>query len=83
MLIKKEIQLKENYKIPVGFCPKCEARIVYSDDGTDKNNVQVVCVDENYKGVSIMCHRCKSMLRVIEKSSPVTLQFPALARIQA
>ena len=59
--------MKDKYKIPVGFCPKCEARIAYSDDGTDKNHVRVECVDENYKGVTIMCHRCKSMLRVIEK----------------
>jgi len=83
MLIKKEILLKENYKIPVGFCPKCTARIVYSDDGSDKNNIQVICVDENYKGVSIMCHRCKSMLRVIEKHPSVGLQFPVLAGLQA
>ena len=80
---KKEIQLKDKYKIPVGFCPKCEARIAYSDDGSVKNFVRVECVDENYKGVSIMYHRCKSMLRVIEKSSPVSLQFPILAEIQA
>ncbi len=75
--------MKDNYKIPVGFCPKCDARIAYSDDGTDKNNVQVVCVDENYKGVTIMCHKCKSMLRVIEIQPSVSLQFPVLAGIQA
>ena len=75
--------MKDNYKIPVGFCPKCDARIAYSDDGRDKNNIQVICVDENYKGVSIMCHRCKTMLRVVENPSPVSLQFPVLAGTQA
>ena len=75
--------MKNNYKIAVGFCPKCEARIAYSDDGSDKNNVQVVCVDENYKGVTIMCHRCKSMLRVIENQPPLGLLIPVFAGLQA
>ena len=75
--------MKKKYKIPVGFCPKCEARIAYSDDGSDKNYVRVECVDENYKGVTIMCHKCKSMLRVIEIQPSVSLQFPVLAGIQA
>ena len=75
--------MKDKYKIPVGFCPKCEARIAYSDYGSDKNHVRVECVDENYKGVTIMCHKCKSMLRVIEIQPSVCLQIPVLAGIQA
>ena len=81
--MRKETLLKDKYKIPVGFCPKCEARIAYSDDGADKNHVRVECVDENYKGVTIMCHRCKSMLRVIEIQPPISLQFPVITGIQA
>ena len=75
--------MKEKYKIPVGFCPKCDARIAYSNDGADKKYVRVECVDENYKGVTIMCHRCKSMLRVIETQPPVRLQVPGYAELQA
>ena len=75
MLIEEEILLKDNYKIPVGFCPKCNAHIVYSDDGTDKNNIEVVCVDSNYKGKTIMCRRCKSMLIVREKRTIISSWF--------
>ena len=46
--------------------------------------IDVVCVDEDYNGRTYMCHKCKSMLAVIDQNPcAVMISCPALMRIQA
>lgn len=54
-------------KIPIGFCPSCNRAVVYSDDGRDKKDIRVILADENYRGKTQLCAKCKTMYAVIEK----------------
>ena len=76
--------MKDKYKIPVGWCPKCESPVIYSKHGADKKYITVICVDEDYDGRTYMCHKCKSMVTVIDQNpQAVVLKNPALIRAQA
>ncbi len=76
--------MKKKYKIPVGWCPKCNSPVIYSNNGADKIYIDVIRVDDDYSGRTYMCHKCKSMLAVIDRNScAAMISCPALMRIQA
>ena len=58
--------MKKTYKIPVGNCPKCGRPVVYSDSGADKKYISVISADDDYKGHTQMCAKCKTMVAVID-----------------
>ena len=53
-------------RIPVGDCPNCGRPVVYSDNGADKKYISVTSVNDDYKGHTQMCAKCKTMVAVIE-----------------
>ena len=53
-------------RIPVGDCPNCGRPVVYSDNGSDKKYISVICVDDDYVGHTQICAKCKTMVAVIE-----------------
>ena len=76
--------MKKKYKIPVGFCPKCNSPAIYSNHGADKKYITVICVDEDYDGRTYMCHKCKSMLAVIDRNPcAIVIRNSSLQQIQA
>ena len=65
-VLKKEKTLKAvKRRIPVGKCPNCGSTVVYSDEGTDKKYISVLYVDDNYKGITYLCAKCKTMVAII------------------
>ena len=56
-----------NKKSPVGFCPTCNRPIIYSSNGKDKNAIIVSCADDDYKGRTYLCAKCKTMVAISEK----------------
>lgn len=61
-----------NRKIPIGRCPNCGSAVIYSDNGADKLRFTVIRADDDYKGQTYLCAKCKTMVAVIEKSRVVT-----------
>lgn len=57
----------EKRRIPVGDCPNCGRPVVFSCNGTEKKYISVISVDDDYKGPTQMCAKCKTMVAVIEK----------------
>ncbi len=58
-------------KIPVARCPVCRRSIVYSDDGRDRIRVSVAAAPPDYRGRTVMCAKCKTMLVISEKERPL------------
>ena len=56
-----------NRKIPIGFCPTCNRPIIYSSNGKDKNAIIVSRADDDYKGRTYLCAKCKTMVAISEK----------------
>ena len=56
-----------NRKIPIGRCPTCNRPIIYSSNGKDKNAIIVSCADDDYKGRTYLCAKCKTMVAISEK----------------
>ena len=69
-----------NRKIPIGFCPTCNRPIIYSSNGKDKNNIIVSRADDDYKGQTYLCAKCKTMVAVIPKQS---FGLPLLGAVEA
>ena len=65
--INKEKQLNNKRKIPIGRCPNCGSAVIYSDNGADKLRFTVIRADDDYKGQTYLCAKCKTMVAVIEK----------------
>lgn len=53
-------------KIPIGRCPNCGSAVIYSDNGADKLRFTVIRADDDYKGQTYLCAKCKTMVAVIE-----------------
>ena len=76
--------MKDKYKIPVGWCPNCGAPIIYSNHGADKKYITVICVDDDYDGRTYMCHKCKSMVAVIDRNPcAAMISSQTFVRLQA
>lgn len=56
-----------NRKIPIGRCPNCGSAVIYSVNGADKLRFTVIRADDDYKGQTYLCAKCKTMVAVIEK----------------
>ena len=56
-------------RIPIVRCPNsdCGRTLLFSSEPMDKYNVITKVVTENYKGKSMMCSRCKTLVAIIEK----------------
>jgi hypothetical protein len=66
-----------NRKIPVGFCPTCNRPIIYSSNGKDKNAIIVSRADDDYIGRTYLCAKCKTMVRIIEKTK-ATFEYESM-----
>ena len=56
-------------KIPIGRCPNCGSAVIYSDNGADKLRFTVIRADDDYKGQTYLCAKCKTMVAIVEKRS--------------
>ena len=56
-------------RIPVARCPNvgCQRTLLYSDDPKDKLRITTRVAEDGYKGKSMFCSRCKTMVAIIEK----------------
>ena len=66
MLEKDKILKASKRRIPVGRCPNCGSTVVYSDAGTDKKYISVIYADDDYKGTTYLCAKCKTMIAIID-----------------
>ena len=59
----------ETKRIPIARCPvpDCERTLIYSGDPKDKHTVILRVAEDGYRGKTIMCPKCKTVLKVIEK----------------
>ena len=60
---------KDIKRIPIARCPNADCRrtLLYSDDPKDKLRITTRIAEDGYKGTSIFCSRCKTMVAIIEK----------------
>ena len=57
-------------RIPIARCPvpNCGRTLMYSGDPKDKHTVMLSIADDGYLGKTMMCPKCKTVLKVIEKT---------------
>ena len=60
----------KNLRIPIARCPvpDCGRTLMYSGDPKDKHTVTLSVANDGYQGKTMMCPKCKTVLKVIEKS---------------
>ena len=56
-------------RIPIARCPvlDCGRTLIYSGDPKDKHTVTLSIADDGDQGKTMMCPKCKTVLKVIEK----------------
>ena len=56
-------------RIPIARCPVLdfERTLLYSGNPKDKNTVILSVANDGYNGKTMMCPKCKTVLKVIEK----------------
>ena len=56
-------------RIPIARCPVpgCGRTLMYSGDPKDKHTVILRVAEDGYRGKTMMCPKCKTILKVIEK----------------
>ena len=56
-------------RIPIARCPNpnCGRTLMYSGDPKDKHTVMLSIAGDGYRGKTMMCPKCKTVLKVIEK----------------
>ena len=56
-------------RIPIARCPvpDCGRTLMYSGDPKDKHTVTLSIANDGYQGKTMMCPKCKTVLKVIEK----------------
>ena len=59
----------KNLRIPIARCPvpDCGRTLMYSGDPKDKHTVMLSIATDGYHGKTMMCPKCKTVLKVIEK----------------
>ena len=71
MYDKKEVVPMEKTikRIPIARCPvpNCGRTLMYSGDPKDKHTVILSIANDGYQGKTMMCPKCKTVLKVIEK----------------
>ena len=60
---------KTTKRIPIARCPvaDCGRTLMYSGNPKDKHTVLLGVANNGYRGKTIMCPKCKTVLKVIEK----------------
>ena len=68
----------EKQRIPIAKCPnkECGCAILYSRNGKDKLKVTLRAAESDYKGPTILCARCKTMIRIILHSKEIVKYTP-------
>ena len=56
-------------RIPIAWCPICKHTVVYSDNPRGKKDIYIFPIYEGYRGKSLLCSKCKTMLAVIDKAA--------------
>lgn len=56
-------------RIPIARCPvlDCGRTLLYSGNPKDKNTVILSVANDGYNGKTMMCPKCKTVLKVVEK----------------
>ena len=56
-------------RIPIARCPNpdCSRTLLFSSDPKDKFYITTQIAGENYKGKTMICSRCKTLVAIIEK----------------
>ena len=56
-------------RIPIVRCPvpDCGRTLMYSGNPKDKHTVMLSIANDGYQGKTMMCLKCKTVLKVIEK----------------
>ena len=55
-------------RIPIARClPGCGRTLMCSGDPKDKHTVILRVAEDGYRGKTMMCPKCKTVLKVIEK----------------
>lgn len=56
-------------RIPIARCPvfDCGRTLMYSGDPKDKHTVTLSVANDGYQGKTMMCPKCKTVLKIIEK----------------
>ena len=56
-------------RIPIARCPvpDCGRTLICSGDPKDKHTVILRVAEDGYQGKTILCPKCKTVLKVIEK----------------
>ena len=56
-------------RIPIARCPNpnCGRTLMYSGDPKDKHTIMLSIANDGYLGKTMMCPKCKTVLKVIEK----------------
>ena len=59
----------QNRRIPIARCPnpECRCTILYSNNAKEKNMVEVSIAEPGYQGPTILCAKCKTMLKFSKK----------------
>ncbi|MBQ3934898.1 MAG: hypothetical protein IKS34_00540 [Clostridia bacterium] len=68
-------------RYPVAFCPNCRRTILYSADPKDKSRVCAVRASEEYRGKTILCAKCKTMLALRERADGKTVRVPIVGTV--
>lgn len=60
---------KKIMRIPIARCPvpDCGRTLMYSGDPKDKHTVTFSVANDGYQGKTMMCSKCKTVLKIIEK----------------
>ena len=60
---------KDKVRIPIARCPvpDCGRTLMYSGDPKDKHTVMLSIANDGHLGKTMMCPKCKTVLKVIEK----------------
>ena len=64
------MNIDKKQRIPIARCPNknCGCTIVYSSNGKDKLKLTLATAENDYLGPTILCARCKTMIRIVEYS---------------
>lgn len=70
-------------KYPVGWCPVCRRTVLYSKDPRVKNAIRICIAEEEYEGMTYLCSKCKTMLKVQEIPVMLTFEPRMINKIQS
>ena len=77
------MQQRTYKKIPIARCanPSCGCTILYGSDPKDKRNVRVRMAPPDYRGLTYLCPRCKTMLWIDDRRASGVVAVPLVESI--